>query len=53
MVMQTTGFNQEDMQLSLVKTELNVVSTRSKRRFLPQCFNKTRVANGWQLLLVG
>lgn len=26
MVMQTTGFNQEDMQLSLVMTELNVVS---------------------------
>lgn len=32
MVMQTTGFNQEDMQLSLLKSELNVV--RSDRTFL-------------------
>lgn len=31
MVMQTTGFNEEDMQLSLVTSELNVV--RPNRRF--------------------
>lgn len=39
MVMQTTGFNQEDMQRSLVKSDLNVVS--SKWKFLPRCVNKT------------
>ena len=49
MVMQTTGFNQEDMQLSLVRAELNVAS--SKQRFPPQCVNKTRHVNDQKLIL--
>lgn len=39
MVKQTTGFNQEYMQLSLVKSKLDMVS--SKRTFLPQSVTKT------------
>lgn len=51
MVMQTTGFNQEDNQLSLVKKELNVASTDSKRRFLQSRVTKNRLVNDEPLIL--
>lgn len=53
MVMQTTGFKQEDMQLSLVQPEINAVSTHSKRSSLSHSeFKQTRKGQT-NLLLTG
>lgn len=53
MVMQTTGFKQEDMQLSLVQPEINSVSTHSKRSSLSHSeFKQTRKGQT-NLLLTG